>query len=98
MKQLSELSPAVKKVQIALTFIGLSGVVLSFVAFTGDIIPLTDVLLDWGFSDELWLLVAPCVVVPSHYKYGLCTLANYRSPVTMDGKHGLCFCRIICVH
>ncbi len=64
MKQLSELSPAVKKVQIALTFIGLSGVVLSFVAFTGDIIPLTDVLLDWGFSDELWLLVAPCVVLP----------------------------------
>ena len=64
MNQVVELSPAVKKVQIALTFIGLSGIVLSFVAFTSDVIPLTDVLLDWGFFVELWLLVAPCVVLP----------------------------------
>ena len=53
MNQVVELSPAVKNAQIALTVVGLSGIVLSFVAFTGGIIPLTDVLLDWGFSDGL---------------------------------------------
>lgn len=64
MNQVVELSPAVKKAQIALTVIGLSGIVLSFVSFTSDIRPLTDVLLHWRFPDELWLLVAPCVVLP----------------------------------
>ena len=38
MNQDVELTPAIKKAQIALTAIGLSGIVLSFVPFTGDVL------------------------------------------------------------
>ena len=57
-----ELTPAVKKVQIALTVIGLSGIILSFVPFTSGIAPY-EAILDELFVD-LWLLVAPCVFLP----------------------------------
>ena len=64
MNQGVELTPAVKKVQIALTVIGLSGIILSFVPFTSGIAPyevILDALIDYlGF----WLLVAPCVFLP----------------------------------
>lgn len=58
------MSPVVKRVQIALTVIGLSGIILSFVPFTGSITPLTDVLLDWDIADSIWLLAAPCIILP----------------------------------
>jgi hypothetical protein len=59
-----ELTPAVKKVQIALTVIGLSGIILSFVPFTSGIAPY-EVILDEPFVDlGLWFLVAPCVFLP----------------------------------
>lgn len=82
MNQVVDLSPAVKQAQIALTVIGLSGIVLSFVAFSGDIIPLTDVLLDWDFSYKLWLLVAPCIVLPitTSLGYGLWLTTGRHSP------------------
>ncbi len=62
MNQGVELTPAVKKVQIALTVIGLSGIILSFVPFTSGIAPY-EVILDEPFVD-LWFLVAPCVFLP----------------------------------
>ena len=62
MNQGVELTPAVKKVQIALTAIGLSGIILSFVPFTSGIAPY-EVILDEPFVD-LWFLVAPCVFLP----------------------------------
>ena len=62
MNQGVELTPAVKKVQIALTVIGLSGIILSFVPFTSGVAPY-EVILDLQFVD-LWLLVAPCVFLP----------------------------------
>jgi hypothetical protein len=57
-----ELTPAVKKVQIALTVIGLSGIILSFVPFTFGVAPY-EVILEEPIGD-LWLLVAPCVFLP----------------------------------
>ncbi len=51
-----ELTPAVKKVQIALTVIGLSGIILSFVPFASGVAPY-EVILDGPF-------VAPCVFLP----------------------------------
>lgn len=62
MNQGVELTPAVKKVQIALTVIGLSGIISSFVPFTAGIAPY-EVILDELFVD-FWLLVAPCVFLP----------------------------------
>ncbi len=56
-----ELTPAVKKVQIALTVIGLSGIILLFVPFAVGVVPY-EVILDEPFAD-LWLL-APCVFLP----------------------------------
>ena len=64
MNQDVELTPAIKKAQIALTVIGLSGIVLSFVPFSFGIVPFPDFLLDWAFSDPLWLLAAPCIILP----------------------------------
>jgi hypothetical protein len=59
-----ELTPAVKKVQIALTVIGLSGIILSFVPFTSGIAPY-EVIFDEQFFDfDLRVLVAPCVFLP----------------------------------
>ena len=58
------MTPAVKKAQIALTVIGLSGIILSFVPFTSGIAPY-EVILDEPFVDlGLWFLVAPCVFLP----------------------------------
>ena len=59
----AELSTAVKKVQIALTLIGMSGIVLSFVSFTFDQIPFDTLLVEPGLN-ELWSLVAPCILLP----------------------------------
>jgi hypothetical protein len=64
MNEVVELSTAVRKAQIALTIIGLSGIILSFVPFSYGNVPLPDVLLDWAFSDPLWLLAAPCIILP----------------------------------
>ncbi len=64
MNQGVELTPAVKKVQIALTVIGLSGIILSFVPFTSGVAPY-DVILNALIDDlDFWLLVAPCVFLP----------------------------------
>ena len=59
----AELSTVVKKVQIALTLIGMSGIVLSFVPFTFDQIPFNILLVESVLS-ALWPLVAPCVLLP----------------------------------
>ncbi len=64
MNQGVELTPAVKKIQIALTVIGLSGIILSFVPFASGIAPY-EVILDELFVDlGFWFLVAPCVFLP----------------------------------
>ena len=62
MNQGVELTPAVKKVQIALTVIGLSGIILSFVPFTSGVVPYEGILE--SPIDDFWLLVAPCVFLP----------------------------------
>lgn len=81
MNQVVELSPVVKKAQIALTVIGLCAIVLSFVSFTGDIRPLADVLFNWGFFDELWLLAAPCIILPIPISMGyVLRLTTGRQP------------------
>ncbi len=59
-----ELTPAVKKVQIALTVIGLSGIILSFVPFTPVVAPIGVILNALIYGLDLWLLVAPCVFLP----------------------------------
>ncbi len=62
-----ELTPAVKKVQIVLTVIGLSGIILSFVPFTYDAKPY-DVIFGGRVAlvevQDFWLLVAPCFFLP----------------------------------
>jgi len=58
------LSMTRKKVQIALTVLGLSGVILPFVPFIDDLKPFSDVLLSFDFPDALWLLAVPCIVLP----------------------------------
>jgi hypothetical protein len=57
-----ELTPAVKKVQIALTVIGLSGIILSIVPFTSGIAPYEFIFVE--LYVDTWFLVAPCVFLP----------------------------------
>jgi hypothetical protein len=64
-------------VQTALTVIGFSGIVLSFVPFVDSFKLITDVLLGgvffgdpvW-FLDPLWLLAAPCIILPAPISMG----------------------------
>jgi len=57
-----ELTPAAKKVQIALTVIGLSGIILSIVPFTFGIAPYELIFVE--LDADTWFLVAPCVFLP----------------------------------
>ncbi len=68
MNQGVELTPAVKKVQIALTVIGLSGIILSFVPFAAGIAPYELIFVEqyvdtWSLTFSSFL-VAPCVFLP----------------------------------
>lgn len=53
-----------RRLQRALTLVGISGIVLSFVPFTSNVIPFTDVLLHWQYWDSLLIMAAPCIILP----------------------------------
>lgn len=57
------MSQVVRQAQIALTLIGVSGIALSFVPFTYDQVAIDALVLE-SILNELWLLVAPCVLLP----------------------------------
>jgi hypothetical protein len=70
-----------KPLQIALTIIGMSGIVLSFVPFSSGVIPFTDVLLEWQMWDSLAVMAAPCIVLPAPISIAYATwLVTGRPP------------------
>ncbi len=72
------MSPKVRKFQVALTLIGMSGIVLSFVPFAYDQIPAEVFLFD-SILSSLWALVAPCVLLPVAVStaYAVWLIKNY---------------------
>lgn len=53
-----------RRLQIALTVLGSAGLALPFVPFTYHVVPFTDVLLDVDFTDQIWMMAAPTIVLP----------------------------------
>ena len=55
---------ATRRIDIALTVIGLSGVVLVFMPFALDYVPIFDIDWDWWATPHV-TLVLPCIVLPT---------------------------------
>lgn len=70
-----------KRIQLASLLIGIAGIALPFVPFEGYTTPFTDVLLRMHITDPVWLLAAPCILLPFPITAGYVLLsANERLP------------------
>ena len=56
--------PRERRLHGVLTLLGLCGIVLSFVPFALNTVPVTDVLVDWEIWDWLAIAALPCIVLP----------------------------------
>lgn len=56
--------PAAQPIHVAFLILGASAILLLFLPFAWDVVPFADVFMDWQDLDPLWLISAPCIVLP----------------------------------
>lgn len=64
MPSTDESGPRDRRLHGVLTVLGLCGIALSFVPFTANVVPVTDVLPDWRIWEPLVVMALPCIILP----------------------------------